>query len=249
MGLLSADQGFSALQSVLHALCSLSGSRVGVSSELGASPFMWPRLLSRMQPVPAFYSEFSPAVNLGESAVLSGSVAGRDVVASGAASWRLEEVAAELLVVVKGVLGAEVGPNEPLMDAGLDSLGAVEFRNAAEGRLGVSLPVTAVFDYPSISALASYIHSRLTPAASNAAAGGGVAVPEVQPPARSSLWTAILNSAGRASSGLVDGALSSDGIRCVPLGRWDADALAPDGPDLVYFGGFLDGAELFDGKA
>ena len=44
---------------------------------------------------------------------------------------------------VRGVLGSDVGPNEPLMDAGLDSLGAVEFKNAIAAGIGVELPVTA----------------------------------------------------------------------------------------------------------
>ena len=108
MGLLSADQGFSALQSVVHALHSLPGSRISVRSELGASPFSWPRLLSRMQPVPAVYTEFIPTVAPsaeGRADAPFGSVAGPG---AGAASRRREDVAAELLAVVKGVLGSEV---------------------------------------------------------------------------------------------------------------------------------------------
>lgn len=34
--------------------------------------------------------------------------------------------------VTQGVLGSNVGPEEPLMSAGLDSLGAVELRNSLE---------------------------------------------------------------------------------------------------------------------
>ena len=247
MGLLTASQGLSTLQSVLHSLLSLPGSRIGAPSELGASPFSWPRLLSWMRPVPAVYSEFEHAEFAPEAAVDVRNVAPSGPVAA-RTSWRLEDVAAEILVVVKDVLGAEVGLNEPLMDAGLDSLGAVEFKNAVENRMGVSLPVTAVFDYPTISALAGYIHASSS-AAVVSSAGNGVAVPEVQPlatPACSSLRAVIINTAGLASPGLVDGALSFDGIRRVPLGRWDADALALDGPNLVFFGSFVDGAELFD---
>jgi acyl carrier protein len=55
----------------------------------------------------------------------------------------------------------QVAPDEPLMAAGLDSLGAVELRNALEGRLGLQLPGTLVFDYPSRAALSQYIGSRL----------------------------------------------------------------------------------------
>ena len=43
------------------------------------------------------------------------------------------------------------------MEAGLDSLGAVELRNALGERFSVQLAATATFDHPSISALAAHI--------------------------------------------------------------------------------------------
>ncbi len=49
------------------------------------------------------------------------------------------------------------------MDAGLDSLGAVELRNSLAGRFGVELPATVTLDYPSISALAGFIASLMGP--------------------------------------------------------------------------------------
>ena len=246
-GLLTTQQGLSALQSALHALHALSGSRIGVRSELGASPFSWPRLLSWMRPVPDAYSEFIPAAIGAGSALAPSGPSIRPAAGVPRASFqRVEDVASELLIVLKGILGSEIGLNEPLMDAGLDSLSAVEFKNAAESRLGVSLPVTAVFDYPTLSSLAGYIHSQLGPASG---APEGAVESEVSPTAASASsapWTSILGASGRASPGLFDGALSTDGIRCVPLGRWDAE-FSLDGLDPVVFGGFMDGAENFDG--
>eukprot|EP00959_Pyramimonas_sp_CCMP1952_P434293 9094264-Pyramimonas_sp.AAC.1 len=49
------------------------------------------------------------------------------------------------------------------MDAGLDSLGAVEVKNAIESIAGVELPVTAIFDYPTIGAVTKYLHSQMAP--------------------------------------------------------------------------------------
>ena len=45
---------------------------------------------------------------------------------AGAVAQRRAELTSEVLAVAKGVLGAEIGPDEPLMDAGLDSIAAVE---------------------------------------------------------------------------------------------------------------------------
>ena len=44
--------------------------------------------------------------------------------------------------------GTDVAPDEPLMSAGLDSLGAVELRNGISARFGVTLPATVAFDHP-----------------------------------------------------------------------------------------------------
>ena len=48
--------------------------------------------------------------------------------------------------------------------AGLDSLGAVELRNAIAARFGVALPATVAFDFPTASALAGYVRGAFTPA-------------------------------------------------------------------------------------
>ncbi len=53
-----------------------------------------------------------------------------------------------------------MGVQEPLMEAGLDSLGVVDLKNAIVSRLGTSLPATATFDYPTIAALAQYISDQ-----------------------------------------------------------------------------------------
>ena len=54
------------------------------------------------------------------------------------------------------------------MEAGLDSLGAVDLRNSVSSAFGVELPPTATLDYPTVDALAKFIVGSMAPAASTA---------------------------------------------------------------------------------
>ena len=47
-------------------------------------------------------------------------------------------------------MGVLVDPTQPLMEAGLDSLAAVELRSAISSRFGISLPATVALDYPTV---------------------------------------------------------------------------------------------------
>jgi len=66
-------------------------------------------------------------------------------------------VPVQVLAVVRGVLGAEVAAAQPLAEAGLDSLGAVELRGALGARFGAVLPATVAFDYSTPAALAEFL--------------------------------------------------------------------------------------------
>ena len=48
------------------------------------------------------------------------------------------------------VMGVLVNATQPLMEAGLDSLAAVELRSAISSRFGISLPATVALDYPTV---------------------------------------------------------------------------------------------------
>ena len=49
------------------------------------------------------------------------------------------------------------------LQAGLDSLGAVELRNAIAAKFGTSVPATLAFDYPTLAALAEFVLSSKRP--------------------------------------------------------------------------------------
>ncbi len=60
----------------------------------------------------------------------------------------------------------QVSADQPLMEAGLDSLGAAELRASVLSKFGTELPATATFDHPTTSALAEFLAlSALPPAA------------------------------------------------------------------------------------
>ena len=109
-----------------------------------------------------------------------------------------------VLEVVKSLTGAVPAPDEPVMAAGLDSLGALELRNALAAQLGVNLPATLAFDYPTPLAMADHTVTMLQHAEAvggadsltGIRASGGDDVDAARRPSAMS-QTAVLASAGR----------------------------------------------------
>ena len=59
--------------------------------------------------------------------------------------------------------GQTVDDHQPLRDAGLDSLLAIELRNVLGSALSRSLPATLLFDYPTVDDLATHLLTLLFP--------------------------------------------------------------------------------------
>merc|ERR550539_567121 len=77
----------------------------------------------------------------------------------------------QILEVTKGLIGydEDIEYDNPLMESGLTSNTAVLLRDALTQQLpGVNLPVTLVFDYPSISAMSDLIIENAEKAARKA---------------------------------------------------------------------------------
>eukprot|EP00049_Salpingoeca_infusionum_P016006 m.319927 g.319927 ORF g.319927 m.319927 type:complete len:4290 (+) comp15991_c1_seq6:393-13262(+) len=78
-------------------------------------------------------------------------------------SKQVEAVQDVLMATLDEVLGFQPEINEGLMEAGLDSLATVEFRNSLQSLFGGAVKVssTAVFDFPTVHTLALHIHQQL----------------------------------------------------------------------------------------
>ena len=251
-GSLSAEAGLAALEAALSA----RGGPRPPPPLLAASPFNWPRLLAAGGGAPpVLLSEFA-APPAAETAAAAAPARGAGGLAALPAAQRRAALADVVDAVVAGLLGRAAAPDEPLMAAGLDSLGAVELRSALEGRLSLSLPPTLVFDYPSAGALVGALDGMLAAAAPPTASAGADTAAAAQPPpplprgggapppvcviAVSAVTQRLPAGAGAAGA---PGWQLADAIRVVPLARWDADiALTEQRP--ARFGAFVGGAEV-----
>ncbi|CAK9054933.1 unnamed protein product [Durusdinium trenchii] len=172
-----------------------------------------------------------------------------------AAGISAQEVEAVVLAIAGEVTGHAVDAQEPLMDSGMDSLAAVEFRNRLSNELqGVKLPNTLIFDYPTVSAISNFAASQVGATSGSAAAfaavQGGFAGPSAGQAASISGMAATLP--GRRDEGFWEDLLEKkDSVVEIPFTRWDLEMYYspdPDAPGKTYakHGGFIEGAELFD---
>ena len=242
-------------------------------SQVAVSPIDWPAFLKHVQgPGSNYFAEFAhlKAAPIAINATTSAAPANQKAVTTAAdgmdAAERAQYLQKEIESAAASIIGGSVEPGQPLMAAGLDSLGAVELRNSLEGRLGLQLPSTLVFDYPTIDAISAFVGTLMVPAGNAAAAGseradgfsaasivvgtsdiGGFIVPSSAGAFTKLIITGITSRSPQDALQRHDTG-SLDIISSTPTSRWDVELqLTQDMP--ARFGGFLSGAYLFDAAA
>lgn len=146
----------------------------------------------------------------------------------------------QLLDLVTSILGTRVDPDEPLMDAGLDSLGAAELRTSIARHVGVEpveLVPTLIFDYPTLSALVGYLAMEHAVPAPSPYVGSRTCASTYHPTATLSMVqhvvTGMLGTVIPVDAHLMDAGL--DYMGAVKLGKLLEQAVGIDLPDTLVF--------------
>ncbi|CBZ52282.1 Soraphen polyketide synthase A, related [Neospora caninum Liverpool] len=232
--------------------------------------FIWPRFAMRYRGcVPAIFEEQTRSVTLRRRDERgSKQTTGPEARQGGTfASMAPDELKAFVQATVSGaakqVLGSADEPptDAPLQDMGIDSLGAVEFRNNLQDSLGVKLPATILFDHPTIEALATFLGSLLhSEEGRETRSVNGAKMLSPLLDEKDSVSIAVVGMACRLPGSVND--LESFGemlltfkdcIQEIPPSRFSIDEVYDPDPDAkgkiyVREGGFIDGAELFDNR-
>ncbi len=252
MGLVSIPAGLSTLAVAIN---SLSSPPCRSRCVLAAVPFRWHQFVAAARkPLPRLFDAHYSAEHAAAPSSLPAASA------TAAAAVDAVEVQAAVQAAVRSILGADVGASEPLMAAGLDSLGAVELHSSLQQRLGVQLPSTLVFDYPTVAALTEFLSAKLagqqgaSPAASSYAVAIGSALPASLalgslPAGAASSAVVMLGASWRSPRQALDqlGEVANgvDAIGLVPLDRWNVEA----DPLAARFGAYLADVAAFDAAA
>ena len=254
MAAMEASSGVSRIRLAQGLEALSAATQAAAPPVLGMVPVVWSLYLAGAAAVPAFLVKLAPKVKREQR---GGVVASMTASKSGDVSLEV------VLEFVTRTAGGTVDADAPLMEAGVDSLGAVELRNQLQGAAGGEMPSTLVFDFPTARQITTHLQSTrqdATPTDDNEAA---VLVTGAAVSSDAGSSDAIVEFSGLSST-LPGGALGPndlrafshcgrDLLRVIPSSRWEVEELAqtiidfpPEVKGRVQHGGFLNVAELFE---
>jgi len=146
MGMIIPERGINALESVLIS---------STSPVIGANPFNWSIFGQRLKSKSILFEEFVSVEQV------TGGVLPKSTVAAVKEGLDKETIEAKVAEVTASVMGTAVSTTASLMEAGLDSLGAVELRNSLSKSFGIDLPATLTFDFPTQEAIAGFLSDSI----------------------------------------------------------------------------------------
>lgn len=171
----------------LEIMARLLGETAGPTAALQrpvqvANIFLWDNIVKTMTAVPPFLKEFdrTAAIKQGQSVANTSirplqQIRSRDRKRRGGPERRRQHAPVQhkidtdvvdivldrIVTVLSNLTGGPASKEQPFMDSGLDSLGAVQLRNELAGAFAVELSPTVTFDHPSPAALASHIAAHM----------------------------------------------------------------------------------------
>ena len=231
MGLLEPSQGLEVLGGII-----LSSRYEAVTA---VNVFVWDKLAKRFKTErPELFKNF---IISSESKKQASQPSG-----SSGAHISAETIQSEVMDAIKNIIGSEVPVEESLMSAGLDSLGAVELKNALESRMGVQLPGTLVFDYPTASALSAFLETQVVVSDMEETFSAHDITQSELPVGIATEHSplALISAAAETPVLLLDLELP-DGISKIPFERWDVEFISQQYAP-ARFGGYLQAIDQFD---
>ena len=226
--------GFGAISRAM-AIAALSNTLLPECSSFAVLPADWPKLLAGKEARGFLTPHAYLQAHIPNRLCVTSSVS-----AAASSAVGLEEV----LEKVRHVAGGPVDADVPLMEAGLDSLGAVELRsqlqNVADG--DTTLPSTLIFDHPTARQLAAFIKPQPQQAQASAVPTSGSLAQ--RPP-----HICLLSRKATAPGGIPLWKLAAtacDTVTEVPTSRWDPVRVDDDIRRRCRYGAFVLDLANFD---